>query len=253
MGPGNRDRWQCPSAAIVNGATWIIPDEDWLYYVQAHEGAWGSGTGIGPCNFGWPRGWGGTVTDSIAQARYGVPWLAPVLGTPESGAFVQSIATIFQPGLTLAAVPDPSGFVIIGDGGVVVGDMSVGTLAYPEICCLECSGTCVWVDWECGILDGECGDCASLHAPKGGSFLRNLSLRVPYSRHRARFMRFGPPSAWAGVNVGFLDGHVRWMPSESIIAKARDGEIDGLQTWGPVTGDPQRPWEECWPGGVTIF
>ncbi|NIQ99884.1 MAG: hypothetical protein GTN78_06735, partial [Gemmatimonadales bacterium] len=77
--------------------------------------------------------------------------LTPVLGTPDSGAFVQSIAISFQPEVTLAEVPDASAFVIIGDGGVVVGDMSVGTLAYPEICCLECSGTCVWVDWECGI------------------------------------------------------------------------------------------------------
>jgi prepilin-type processing-associated H-X9-DG protein len=57
----------------------------------------------------------------------------------------------------------------------------------------------------------------------------------------------------SGVNIGFLDGHVEWVTSESLIAAVRDGQIDGVGAWGPTTYDETRPWEECFPGAVTLY
>ncbi|NIQ98931.1 MAG: hypothetical protein GTN78_01830, partial [Gemmatimonadales bacterium] len=67
----NRDVWQCPSAKVQGGANFILPGPDWLGHLQNNEGAWGDGAEIlGPwCITSWPPGWGGEVTDSIAQQR----------------------------------------------------------------------------------------------------------------------------------------------------------------------------------------
>jgi len=91
----NRDVWRCPSAKMQGGAAFMIPVQDWLGYLRANEGAWGAAGGYQwmICSTTWPAGWGGDITDTIAQSSYAVD--AGSLGgvARSNKAFVQSIAT----------------------------------------------------------------------------------------------------------------------------------------------------------------
>jgi len=228
----NRDVWRCPSARLTGGATWIIPDPDWFRYVHASEGQWGNvaDVGIGPCSWGWPKGWGGDVTDSLVQGRLAAPMGTGA--TVSNKAFVQSIATHMWGDLKLAAVENVVGFAICSDGGAQTADANIGTVAYPDICGVGCANSvCGTADWEL-CADGTVGSGANCglydNAPNDGSYLLNPELRKPYSRHLG------------GVNIGFLDGHASWMQSESLCNKVRDGDISGIMAgadgnWVPTS------------------
>jgi prepilin-type processing-associated H-X9-DG protein len=243
--PG-REVWSCPSAVLSGGATFIVPqspsgwDEDtchdWLHYWMQNEGMWGDYSELraGPCSYAWPLGWGGDVTDSLVQGRLAVPKLTPYRGTVAVGAFQQSIATTYWPEMTLQEVASPDRFIITADGGVTTQQISVGTMAYPEICALECGNCGGSADWE--ICADQAADCGLYHyAPNDGSFLLNPSLRLPYARHRATGASAAPPWSRNGVNIGFLDGHAEWIASEKLVASARDSGITGVEFWGPPT------------------
>ncbi len=222
----NRDVWRCPSAKLVKGATWIIPGPDWFTNVQNAAGNWpynGAGDWVGgPCETAWPPGWGGVVTDSLTQETLAMD---PVAGLFMEKVFQQSIAVNGEAqGVKLPAVQDPVSFWICGDGGASTAAVGVGNAAYPDICCLECSGVGWTIDWEIAIAGGEDESCVYLHAPNDGSFINNPELRKPYSRHLG------------GVNAGFLDGHASWMLSQTFINRYADGELVGIDAWGPGSG-----------------
>ena len=149
----------------------------------------------------------------------------PVAGLEMAKVFEQSVATNADArGLKMAAVQDPVSYWICGDGGVSTASVGVGNAAYPDICCLECSGVGWSADWETLLADGETPSCVYLHAPNDGAFITDPELRKPYARHLG------------GVNVGFLDGHAGWMSSQMFINKYADGELVGLSPWGPGSG-----------------
>ncbi|MGD0111838.1 MAG: prepilin-type N-terminal cleavage/methylation domain-containing protein [Armatimonadota bacterium] len=106
----NRDIWKCPSTQFVSVATWIVPDYTpvWYQYLLDTKGQWGqnSPTCAGPCCGGWPSGWGGTVTDSIAQSQK---------GSENSGAFEINIGVAQISGRKTAEITDPSWLVVCGD------------------------------------------------------------------------------------------------------------------------------------------
>lgn len=227
----NRDVWRCPSARLSAGARWIIPDPDWLDYCRRTEGMWGQQTWeFGPCYLGYPRGWGGVITDSIAQGTLAVPGF----GSPaREGAFVQSICTIWHPGLKLSCVRDPSHFVICADGGAQTDDSSYAMIAYPDLCHLECAA-CFPADWQACPWTRACGPTKA--------FLTDADLRQRFARHLG------------GSNLGFLDGHARWYPAEHIIERGPKwakpdfgggvvyGEFEGLWPWGPTTTPEGEDW-----------
>jgi prepilin-type N-terminal cleavage/methylation domain-containing protein/prepilin-type processing-associated H-X9-DG protein len=213
----NREVWRCPSAKIEGGAGWIIGYTDWLTHLKNHEGEWGTGMGQGPCAVGWPRGWGGVITDSLTQGAMAGSWVDPV-----HKAFVQSIGTNLAMDMKLVECEDPVSFIICADAGVTIDDFGAGTLAYPDICCLECGNrSCGWVDWVICTWGADCG--LYDNAPNDGSFLANPELRKPYARHLG------------GVNLGFLDGHARWWASEGILNAIKEGDVEGVGPWGPTT------------------
>ncbi len=232
----NRDVWRCPSAKMEGGATGIIPVQDWLAFMIANEGSWGTGDhDLKPCSLCWPNGWGGEVTDSIWQERTAVG---------ANKAFVQSIGTVYANELKLVEVQDPVNFIVCGDAGATVDDFCAGTLAYPDLCVLECSSSCGWVDWEICISAADCG--LYQQAPNDGSFLANPELRKPFARHLG------------GVNIGFLDGHASWFMSQIVVekvaetAKGEMGGFEGIGFWGPTSFDPYS--DSCYPtGGVWIY
>ena len=226
--PG-RDVWRCPSARLENGASFINGASDWLGRLQAYEGEWGvdSPGQFCPAEGSFPQGWGGEVTDSLIQRRLAVPRTdRGRVASP--GMFIQSI------GVTEAVasypmdvlVEDPAWFVICADGGATVHDFCTGTLAYPDLCHLECAGASDWQPkWDECPWSREC-----LASPEMTS---DPALRKRYARH------FG------GVNIGFLDGHARWMHSEEVIAEAPShgdlgrGHLRGFDPRGPT-------WDADW-------
>jgi len=247
----NRDVWRCPSARIYKGASFIIPFPDYLAYWKSTQGSWpynGAGEWIGgPCEGAWPSGWGGDITDTVAQGRLGVGDTTAGQG-PAGKAFVQSVAlNQGAAGVKMAAVDDSVSYWICGDGGVQTRGADIGTAAYPEICALMC-GTppcgrpngCT-VDWEMALGCGCEPVCLYVHAPNNGSFLTDATLRKSYSRHLG------------GVNAGFLDGHAQWMNSELLVKKFAEGDLAGFDQWGPSSTCAGGYFPETYPGMPTLF
>jgi prepilin-type processing-associated H-X9-DG protein len=220
----NREVWRCPSAVLQDGA-WFIngAGANWLSHLKAHDGGWGRETQPWICPApSWPSGWGGEVTDSLTQGRMAVP-----IGLKDQkiapGTFLQSIGVNTAAGAepSASAIPDHAWYVICADAGATIDDFCTGTLAYPDLCHLECAGPGDWeADWENCPWSRECGAIAAMKT--------NPELRKPYARH------FG------GVNIGFLDGHAQWWHSEKVIQEspthsdAHRGRLQGYGPWGPT-------------------
>jgi prepilin-type N-terminal cleavage/methylation domain-containing protein/prepilin-type processing-associated H-X9-DG protein len=222
----NRDVWRCPSAKVEGGAGGIIPVQDWLQFLMDNEGSWGTTHDLAPCGIIWPAGWGGSVTDTIAQER---------VATGADKAFTQSIGTLYAAGQKMVQVNDPVNNVICCDAGVITDDFSAETLAYPDICCLGCSDTCGWADWEICSSAADCGLYDT--APNNGAFLKNPELVKPYARHLG------------GVNLGFWDGHASWISSRGLLNKIQEGDIENAEPWGPTSDDPPS----CYPDAALIW
>jgi prepilin-type N-terminal cleavage/methylation domain-containing protein/prepilin-type processing-associated H-X9-DG protein len=233
----NRDVWNCPSAKHLSGATWILnPDGpggggDWLKYLQATEGTWGNNDDTrcsgGPCCVAWPPGWGGSVTDSVLQGI-----------KAGEGRFIQAIGDVGHPATGLALGPrncemsisqiqDPSWFVVCADS--VWGDIEYpSAIAWPETCkTIGCGGwDCCTADW---INCPDTLDCAVNHR----AFWHDAQLRKKYTRHLG------------GSNIGFADGHAKWMAAEAIMVESPSlyypdgGHLRGM-------GAMLYPWE--WEG-----
>ena len=225
----NRDVWRCPSAKLIQGAQFIHPYPDWFGYLRANEGSWGSGQPVGPCSAGYPKGWGGEVTDSIVQQRY-----AAAMGESAANkAFIQSITANERPlrDKKLASVENPVGLAVCGDGGALVDMMAVGLTAYPDICAAECGNCAGWVDWE--VAPSDCADyltspdCYLFYAP--GNFIADGNFHRQYARHLG------------GVNLGFADGHASWIASDRLPLAVSENDIrfdpwGSVDFWGPYNG-----------------
>ncbi len=224
----NREVWSCPSAKVTGGATFILPGPDWVTYLYVNEGMWGGGYDApmgGPCVRSWPPGWGGEVTDSIVQQRIATAFgVSGMWQDPAHKAFVQGIGV--REGyrdVKLVEVQDPVRCLICSDAGVIVSSIdSPGLLAYPDICCAECSGIAyyAWGGWPDpdGCPDGSyCPECVAIHA--NINWARNPDLKRASTRHLG------------GSNMGFLDGHAAWAHAERIISMANEGDLEGVGWW----------------------
>lgn len=214
--------WQCPNARLQGVASFINGGEDWLAHLREHEGEWGMHTDPWMCPMpSWPAAWGGDVTDSLSQKRAAVPAEYGEAGArsvhgaegklPTEGVFVQSIGVNegSAASMHISEVADPAWYVICADAGATVDSFTTGTLAYPDLCHLECAGPGDWeADWTNCPWSRECGGTVELKLKP--------ELRRRFARH------FG------GVNIGFLDGHAAWFDAEAIIAEA------------PTTSNPAR-------------
>ena len=239
----NRDVWNCPSAKLLTGASFIVGAPNWFEWYVANEGGWGDNPGpdlccFGPCMTAYPSGWGGAITDSIAQGRLAV-------GTQnardmESKAFTQGLGfnAVDNWEKKLSSVDDVASYVIIGDAGAQAYDQNLGTFAYPDMCEVECSAPepCGWADWvNCSFAAG-CG--LYNFPPTGGEFFKDPDLARSRTRHLG------------GVNLGFLDGHAVWVNSKALIANVADGTWKGIPVDGPSSACGAN---EVYPGVEFIF
>ena len=232
----NREVWMCPSAKVTSGAGYIVPQQDYFSFWVDNEGQWGDGeSNAAVCNYAWPVGWGGEVTDSLVQDR-------------TAGGAVKSFETGIAVNANLMNTKlvefnDPVSVPIVGDGGVKTDAMSAGTTAYPDLCMMECGNeVCGWSGgpdgWDVITDDSCCGDWGYNVAPFNGAFLKNPELRKPYARHLG------------GVNLGYLDGHASWISSQMLLNKIGEEELEGIYFWGPTA---DCGFADDYPGVPTIY
>jgi len=203
----NRDVWKCPNATYVHTVTinsGLVNNEHVIDWFREMVDSASMCPTVKPCNAPFPPGWGGQVTDTITMGWNGCP-------TPGTGGFDQSIA-VYAPNydLSTSQITDPSRWVVCGDGGIEVEGAAQHTsiLAYPEMCRLDgngCSPICGG-DWD------NCSwtrSCSALRQTAGGN--GEGALDPTWRKNN------GHPRHLGGSNVGFADGHARWMSAEAIL------------------------------------
>jgi len=198
----NRDVWKCPSARNIGVAERVYGQVDWFRELQEN---WPTCV----CQEAWPPGWGGSVTDNMAQ----------VDGCPGSGATVGDGAVEFgygdihavygQVGMKLAAIDDPVRHLIVMERGVHLWCDRIAQVAYPEACritwgsVVENPDNC-GADWvNCPEVQG-CG----VNYTDIDDFWGDASWRSKFTRHLG------------GNNLGFADGHAAWWSAGAILAAA---------------------------------
>src|SRR5574340_351055 len=196
----NRDIWRCPSSQTPWYPDWIIPQYNkvWWQYIADNVGKWGransdcNGHAGGPCCVAWPPGWGGTVTDSIAQQMIGS---YVKTGVPEISEGVND-------GLEDAKesqLGDPSWTVVAGDAQNYGSADGVNNIMY-SLCGIDCGAG----DWD------NCPDTQTCRLDHNlvDVWPNDAQLRRKYTRHLG------------GSNVGFADGHASWFDESAFRAAA---------------------------------
>jgi prepilin-type N-terminal cleavage/methylation domain-containing protein/prepilin-type processing-associated H-X9-DG protein len=210
----NRDIWRCPSAKIVWAATYIVPIGRDGYWVNAYADNpnWYDDDMVLPCYWTYPSGWGGETTDSFVQG----PAQSGLFGV--GGAFASS--KVFQAGIgfndNLSFFPadhwdNVSKVVVCGDGAGPVWNANI--IGYPDLYLLSGCGlpdsTCYTAaDWTNCAWSRSCG----LDFPTAMKFFQDPNFRKSYARHMG------------GSNVGFADGHAKWMKADEIIFRGSGTE-----------------------------
>jgi prepilin-type N-terminal cleavage/methylation domain-containing protein/prepilin-type processing-associated H-X9-DG protein len=207
----NRQIYQCPSSRRENSPVgMIIPDytDPWWQYLVDNADGWGPNGGYGmgdaellglccagiACSSTYPPGWGGSITDSIAQFT---------LAAGDDKAFVQSLALndVNLLGMKDTAFDNAAGLVVACDSPYP-GILDPFRAVYGSAVC-----------WE---LADECD------APEAEPFYNDLNVRKPFTSHLG------------GINLAFADGHAAWMNGEAVITKAGICEwddVDETYTW----------------------
>jgi prepilin-type N-terminal cleavage/methylation domain-containing protein/prepilin-type processing-associated H-X9-DG protein len=208
----NRDVWSCPSAKFDFSSWWIIPQYmgDWLKYLEATHGQWvahGYSTGGDMCAaHGMPPGWGGVITDCIAQQ------MGDATPANSPGCFSQTIGTpTVLWDVKTSQVSDPVKLVVTGDAAnMIIEFRSPGDMLL-ELCSQGCGA-----DWEACPQAIPC----SIDYHDIDKFWSDASYRRKYTRHLG------------GSNVGFADGHAAWWAMEALESAAPYCECCADETGG---------------------
>jgi prepilin-type N-terminal cleavage/methylation domain-containing protein/prepilin-type processing-associated H-X9-DG protein len=225
----NREVWMCSSAKLTKTARWIVPSYPpggWLGYLEETAGSWGRNNpnceatdGGGPCCVAWPPGWGGTITDSIVQGTTS-------LGT---GAFEMGIGTTSTAEMKFSEIDDPVWFVICADAGAQEEIWMTSLIAWPDACRTACGpyepiAGCCSADWINCSWSQDCGIDWQLKE----AFYTGIPEEAKrFTRHLG------------GSNLGFADGHAKWMSAGAIISESPTifdttaGHLRGAGCWIP--------------------
>ena len=223
----NREVWMCSSAKMTKAARWIVPNYGpggWLGYLQDTAGNWGRNDDPrcsgGPCCVAWPPGWGGTVTDSTAQGlQAGI----------ETGAFEMGIGTTSTAEMKFSEIDDPVWFVICADAGAQEEIWMTSLIAWPDACRTACGpyepiAGCCSADW---VNCPDSQDCGIDWQLKEAFYTGIPEEAKKFTRHLG------------GSNLGFADGHAKWMSAGAIISESptifdtNAGHLRGAGCWVP--------------------
>jgi prepilin-type N-terminal cleavage/methylation domain-containing protein/prepilin-type processing-associated H-X9-DG protein len=200
----NRDVYRCPSARNVATPEVIYPYPDWF---RTFTETWTCS-----CLSTWPRGWGGTVTDSAGADC--TKWASAATGAPEMT--IQLAEGIQENwGKSLSSVSDVTQYIVVAEWGNRYPWWGAEMIAYPELCKTKwgysvfkspTSGCVVHCDQNNAgqPIDGVCGIAYS----KLQQFWTDPSMRKRFARHLG------------GNNYGFADGHAQWMDADAFLAFA---------------------------------
>jgi prepilin-type N-terminal cleavage/methylation domain-containing protein/prepilin-type processing-associated H-X9-DG protein len=229
----NRQIWVCPSARSqqtfqIMDPTWNSKGQDnwFLTFVESQTDC----PRFRSCDSPFPKGWGGSVTDT----RQGGVWCTP---DPGQGAFELSMSVAGGTyDMSTGEINDPARRFVCGDGGIntALGATETAQVAYPDTCRLDrvaCDNTC----------GGDWANCEQSRAC-------SPSLQDPYRYKWATDAQTrktnAPARHMGGSNLGFADGHAKWMPAEEILWGGTkswrgfgNGTIEGLDACvfpGPV-------------------
>jgi len=209
----NRDVWRCPSAKILRAPGFIVPAGRNGYWVNnfVDHPNWYSDWMAPPCMTGWPSGWGGPITDSFVQ---GVCQPAGVGGNSESGMFISGIGVNDNLHWSSpSTVVDFARTIAVGDNGHEPSPWNMKSFAWPDlntcgmgygvddVCGTPGCAGCQSADWSGCSWSQQCGFPDYDHKVQ---FWKDANLRSKYGRHMG------------GVNLGFLDGHAKWVTSETL-------------------------------------
>jgi prepilin-type N-terminal cleavage/methylation domain-containing protein/prepilin-type processing-associated H-X9-DG protein len=228
----NREVWRCPSARWSASIWAVIPDYGsngtWWGYWKDHEGEWGTGKTVSPCTWAIPPGWGGDVTDSLAQQRmaatqeYG--WIDGVHPGSGPDCFEATIGCtdVMDTDVKVSSIQDASNHIVCGDNGTFTNLHTISRNLFGL--CVLCGGA----DWENCPVTRNCG----LDGDVYDLFWSDPGYRAKYTRHMG------------GSNLGFADGHASWFLAERI--RTLHGHTECCtpetnytgSTWydGPMTG-----------------
>jgi prepilin-type N-terminal cleavage/methylation domain-containing protein/prepilin-type processing-associated H-X9-DG protein len=233
----NRDVWRCPSARTEKSYPILNPyygnvKGDWFLAAKA---VYDAGCNVWmQCQRPLPPGWGGTITDSYDTQK----WSCSAAG----GGFQSSIGVPEDEyGLKTSQVNDPARYLAVGETGPGIDLWMTANLAYPDYCKVGCAGCAVvqpgctpgtdyssCVDWVNCSWTQNCG-------PGDGDKLkwaRDANYRKQHARHLG------------GVNLGYWDGHAKWMASEAALFGAPD--------WRSFNPNPPDPTAQPIEGPVGI-
>jgi len=220
----NRQIWQCPSASLMRGASFIVPmgrDGFWLNSYIDNEGVWGTDQDVAPCHKAWPPGWGGDVTDSFVQGREANPFAGAVASLRGSKVFVQGLGTNSGcENLNPSSMEDPAWYPVCGDAGRSVHFWDANGLAFPDTCGMNACGLwsgsvgCCNADWVNCEFTQDCGLDWSLYE----KLFADPAYRKTFTRHMG------------GSNVGFADGHAKFFLAEALLNQAppRGSDFEGI-------------------------
>lgn len=214
----NRDVWRCPASRwhagfTINGG--FGGNGDWFgYIVQNPDFQWWI------CQYAYPPGWGGTITDT---------WLQQQTGGEEQGGFQQDIGTNwFLRDLKTSEINDTAKYVVAADIGAANYEFnSTDRIAYVDTQ-LVSRAACRYpvADWVNCSWTTECG--------AGTPWFQT---DVQYRKTHAQARHLG------GVNLGFADGHAAWYNAEAVLFGGDDSSeyvqsthlIEGVRTcnFGP--------------------
>jgi prepilin-type N-terminal cleavage/methylation domain-containing protein/prepilin-type processing-associated H-X9-DG protein len=205
----NRDVWRCPSARYVKSfsVNWGYGDGRWFRYLMAATDA--GACYMSFCSPAYPPGWGGDITDS---------WVQEGCSTG-ANAFVQQIACPWTlDDMSTSAIKDPAKQVACADAGVIIEQLDrTSWVAYPDVCRID-SALCYGDPSTCGADWTNCSwsrDCGPLAIDHGGD--GRIAGDVEYRKS------YGRPRHLGGSNLGFADGHAKWMSSEAILFGGENG------------------------------
>jgi prepilin-type N-terminal cleavage/methylation domain-containing protein/prepilin-type processing-associated H-X9-DG protein len=226
----NRDVWRCPSAKVTDGAYNIVPigrDGLWLN-AFADNAPWypgGVDGGVNVCEYTYPSGWGGDVTDSFKQGHAQIGSREHGSGPAGNKVFIMGIG--YNDNLAwgkLSHWQDLAKTIACADSAVAE-PWNGNCIAYPDL--MNLSG-CGFPDTSCAS-GADWANCAwsracGLDIATELKFFRDPNLRKNYTRHMG------------GSNVGFLDGHAKWLKADELIFR-------GCGTADPTTDGDLCP---CW-------
>jgi prepilin-type N-terminal cleavage/methylation domain-containing protein/prepilin-type processing-associated H-X9-DG protein len=213
----NRDVWACPASRWHAGFA-INPglgSGGWFgYFLQYESNFWDSGA---PCNYTYPPGWGGTVTDSARQGT---------TSDPGQGGFKQDIGTnLYLRDLSTSEINDVAKYVVASDIGAANYEFNhTDRISYVDTQ-LPSRAACRYpvADWENCSWTRECG----AGDPR---FQTDPQFRKTYAQ--ARHL--------GGTNLGFADGHAKWFNAEALLFGGDDSSeyvqathiVEGVPTCG---------------------